>query len=375
MGGARLGSSPRLAAVVSVGLLCGLLAAPASSSAAKRRHGRVASVSVQLPKSGDVTLARVVLKVKLVRGTRSVPHRTLKFSLINSKHLARSMVILVAGKRVRPPKAITARLISQSGQTATFVAAIAIFSPQPGAGIPHAHKAATADVELSVATFTAQTDEEDTTIVSVEFHQNVLGSDQHGQIGLCPKGAKASFEFTRSQLSEVNGPQGLSEELLEELFDQAVEVCVGHSNAALAQLLAWLDPASAQVTAPVAPPPLPALPTFGGNLGGTTNTAGDPLRISISGQFDRAISGVTVWAPPNTHFTSCDPIASCKIEGYGGGIANSVYFTVQVPANQPLPAGLNLELDHPGNYTDTFQGQAKAQDGTLTPWMAFNLSG
>jgi hypothetical protein len=193
---------------------------------------------------------------------------------------------------------------------------------------------------------------------------------------LCPKGSKASFEFTRSQFDEVNGPDGLSEEVLEELFDEAVQVCVEHANAALAELLAWLDPGMGQVPAQVPPPVTPpSQPAFDGTFGGTTSTGGDPMRISLSGQFNRAISGVTFWAPINTHFTACDPVAACKIEGYGGGTANSVYYAISVPANQPFPAGINLELDHVGNYTDTFQGQAKAVDGSLSSWKSFNLSG
>jgi hypothetical protein len=373
MGGTRLGRKPRWIAALLVGLTCGLLAAPAASTAAKRRHACVASLSVKLPKAGDVTLARVVLRVKVAPGARALRKRTLRFSLVNGKRLAHSVVIIVGGKRLSPAKAGTARLVRRSGQSATFVAAIAIFNPRHGAGIPRAHQAGAPSLELPVATFRAATDEEDTVIVSVEFHQNLLGSDRQGQLGLCPKGSRAYFEFSRSQFDEVNGPDGLSDELLEELFDQAVQVCVEHANAALEELSAWLNPGMGPVTPPPVTPP--TQPAFGGTFGGTTNTGGDPLQISLSGQFNRAISGVTVWAPPNTHFTACDPTAACRIEGYGGGTANSAYFTVSVPANQPLPAGLNLELDHVGNYSDTFQGQAKAADGSLSSWKPFNLSG
>jgi hypothetical protein len=367
MGGTRLGRKPRWIAALLVGLTCGLLAACAAPALAKSRHARVASLSVKLPKAGDVTLARVVLRVKVAPGARALRKRTLRFSLVNGKRLAHSVVIIVGGKRLGAAKAGTARLVRRSGQSATFVAAIAIFNPRPGAGIPRAHQAGVS-TELPVSTFRAETDEEDTVIVSVEFHQNLLGRDQQGQYGICPKGSKASFEFTRSQFDEVNGPDGLSEEVLEELFDEAVQVCVEHANAALEELSAWLNPGMG----PVTPPTQPA---FGGTFGGTTNTGGDPMRISLSGQFNRAISGVTVWAPPNTQFTNCDPTPACKIEGYGGGTANSVYYTVNVPANQPLPAGLNIELNHAGNYTDTFQGQAKAADGSLSSWLPFNLSG
>ena len=374
MGGTRLGRKPRWIAALLVGLTCGLLAAPAASTAAKRRHVRVASLSVKLPKVGDITLARVVLRVKVAsgaRGARALRKRTLRFSLVNGKQLPHSVVIIVGGKRLGVAKAGVAHLARRSGQSATFVAAIAIFNPRPGAGIPRAHQAGVS-TELPAA-FRAETEEEDTVIVSVEFHHNLLAHDREGQLGLCPKGSRVYFEFSRAQFDEVNGPDGLSEEVLEELFDQAVQVCVEHANAALDELSAWLNPGMGPVTPlPVTPPTQPA---FGGTFGGTTNTGGDPLRISLSGQFNRAISGVTVWAPSNTHFTGCDPVAACKIEGYGGGTANSVYYTVNVPANQPFPAGLNLELDHVGNYTDTFQGQAKATDGSLSAWLPFNLSG
>jgi hypothetical protein len=350
-----------------------LLAACAAPALAKSRHARVASLSVKLPKAGDVTLARVVLQVKVPRGGRALRKRTLRFSLVNGKRLPRSVVIIVGGKRLSPAKAGTARLVRRNGQSATFVAAIAIFNPRPGAGIPRAHQAGAPSLELSGVTFRAATEEEDTVIVSVEFHENILGRDQQGQYGICPKGSRAYFEFSRSQFDEVNGPNGLPNELLEELFDQAVQVCVEHTNAALEELSAWLNPGMGPVTPPPVTPP--SQPAFGGTFGGTTNTGGDPMRISLSGQFNRAISGVTVWAPPNTHFTACDPTAACRIEGYGDGTANSAYFTVSVPANQPLATGLNLELDHIGNYTDTFQGQAKAADGSLSSWLPFNLSG
>ncbi|MFI4993078.1 MAG: hypothetical protein ACHQCH_05620 [Solirubrobacterales bacterium] len=318
----------------------------------------------------------MVLRVKVARGAhgaRALRKRTLRFSLVNGKQLPHSVVIIVGGKRLGAAKAGVAQLARRSGQSATFVAAIAIFNPRAGAAIPRAHQASTVIAQDMAASFRASTEEEDTVVVTVEFHENILGRDQQGQYGICPKGSKASFEFTRSQFDEVNGPDGLSDELLEELFDQAVQVCVEHTNAALEELSAWLNPGMGPVTPPPVTPP--TQPAFDGTFGGTTNTGGDPLRISLSGQFNRAISGVTVWAPPNTHFTACDPVAACKIEGYGGGIANSVYYTVTVPANQPFPAGLNLELDHVSNYTDTFQGQAKATDGSLSSWKPFNLSG
>jgi hypothetical protein len=114
---------------------------------------------------------------------------------------------------------------------------------------------------------------------------------------------------------------------------------------------------------------------FSGLFGGTTNAEGDASRISISGEFNRAVSGIAIWAPQGTQFTNCDPTPTCQVGGHGGGTQNSVYFHVDLPANQPFPSGLNIELSHAGNYTDIFQGQVTATDGTSSPWLPFHLGG
>jgi hypothetical protein len=381
MGGTRLGHRPRWKGILLAGLAwVALLTAPAASAAAKGRHRhvhvRVASVSVKVPNLGDVTLARVVLRVKVApgaRGARALRKRTLRFSLVNGKRLPRSVVIIVGGKRLSSVKAGVAQLARRSGQSATFVAAIAIFNPRPGAGIPRAHQAAGVPPD-SVATFEASTEGEDTVVVTAEFHQDILANDQSGRVALCPKGSQFTYQFSRAAFDEVAGPDGLTPEIIELVFKRAVEACFEEANTTGEQLLfEWLNPGMGTVTPPPVTPP--SQPALDGTFGGTTNTGGDPMRISLSGQFNRAITGVTFWAPINTHFTACDPVAACKIEGYGGGTANSVYYTVNVPANQPFPPGLNLELDHVGNYSDTFQGQAKAADGSLSSWKPFNLSG
>jgi hypothetical protein len=59
---------PCWAAIVLVALTCGLMTLPAAPAAA-RRHARVASLRVKLPAAGDLTIARVVLRVKLVPGS------------------------------------------------------------------------------------------------------------------------------------------------------------------------------------------------------------------------------------------------------------------------------------------------------------------
>jgi hypothetical protein len=296
----------------------------------------------------------------------------MRFSLVNRARLAHSVIIVVGGKRLTSAKAGVAQLVAQTGQSATFVAAVAIFNPRPGAGAPRAHGAAGGPAVDTVATFKASTEGEDTVIVSVEFHQDILAVDRSGRLALCPKGSQVKFEFTRAELAEVAGPD-LTPRLAEELFDEAVQACLVEANTTGEQLLSeWLDPGTPPVVSTTPPPGRPA---FGGTFGGTTNAEGDPMRITLSGQFNRDISGVAVWAPPNTLFTHCDPTSTCKIGGYGGGTQNSVYFMVNVPANHPFPGGLNIELNHAGNYSDNYVGQATATDGSTSSWQTFHLSG
>jgi hypothetical protein len=91
-------------------------------------------------------------------------------------------------------------------------------------------------------------------------------------------------------------------------------------------LFRWLNPGAT-----------PAPAAFSGVFGGTTNAEGDASRISITGELNRAVSGIAVWAPQGTRFTNCDPTPTCQVGGYGGGAQNSVYFRVDLPANQPFP--------------------------------------
>jgi hypothetical protein len=358
--------------VLLVGLACALLAAPTAPAAAKGRPAHVASLRVKLPNAGDVTLARVVLRVKVAHGSRARHKRVLRFRLVNGARLSRSLIIIVGGKRLTSAKAGVARLVRQTGQSATFVAAVAIFNPRPGAATPRAHQAAGGVPSDTVATFEASTEGEDTVIVTAEFHEDILANDQNGRVALCPKGSQVEFRFSRAAFDEVAGPDGLTPEIIEVLFDRAVQACLEEANTTGEQLLfEWLNPGMHAVVPPISP----GLQAFGGTFGGTTNTDGDPMRITIDGQFNRDISGITVWAPKNTQFTACDPTPTCKIGGYGGGTQNSVYFMVNVPANHPFPAGLNIELNHAGNYSDTYQGQVTATDGSTSSSVPFSLTG
>jgi hypothetical protein len=348
---------------------CGLLAIPATA-AAGRTHPRVASLKVKLPAPGDVTLARVVLRVKIAPGPRSHRRHVLKFRLRNRSRLAHSLIVLVGGKRVNSSTAAVARLVAQTSTSATFVAAVAIFSPKPGAGPPRAHQAAARTAQDAAASFEASTEDEETVIVTVEIHENLLVATAQGHFVRCAKGSRVQLHFSRAELVEVSGPTGISDEAAEEIFEQAVLVCVEESEAVDELLSRWLNPGS--MPAP-APPPPPTL--FSGSFAGTTDAEGDPSRINITGEFNRAISGIAVWAPPGTQFTNCDPTPTCQLRSHGGGSQNSVYFNVNVPANQPFPLGLKIELNHIGNYTDTYQGQVRAADGSTSSSLPFHLSG
>jgi hypothetical protein len=358
----RPAGGPRWAGVVLVALTCGLVAMPAAPAAASSRP-RVASLKVKLPAPGDVTLARVLLRVKIAPGSKG-HHKRVKFRLRNRGRLARSVIILVGGKRVTATTAGVARLVAQSSSSATFVAAVAIFNPRAGAGIPRAHQASAHAAQDTAASFEASTEEEDTVLVTAEFHEDILALTASGHLVHCPKGSRVALHFTRAELVEVAGPAGISAKAAEEILDQAVEVCAEEAMAADELLFRWLNPG---VT------PSPA--AFSGAFGGTTDAEGDTSRISITGGFNRAISGIAIWAPQGTQFTNCDPTPTCQIGGYGGGTHNSAYFRVSLLANQPFPPGLNIELSHAGNYTDTYQGQATATDGSTSPVVPFHLSG
>jgi hypothetical protein len=218
------------AALVIALIACGLLATPAAA-AAGRTHPRAASLKVKLPAPGDVTLARVLLRVKLAPGS-TAHKRVLKFRLRNRGRLARSVIVLVGGKRVTSTTAGVARLVAQTGSSATFVAAVAIFNPRAGAAIPRAHQASAHAAQDTAASFEADTEEEDTVIVTAEFHEDVLAATASGHLVRCPKGSRVALHFTRAEFVEPAGPAGISPEAAEEVFEQALEVCAEEAMAA-----------------------------------------------------------------------------------------------------------------------------------------------
>jgi hypothetical protein len=146
-------------------------------------------------------------------------------------------------------------------------------------------------------------------------------------------------------------------------------------HAALLQLIHYLTQLYKDAKGCSAVPPptgQPAPAAFACSFGASLNADGDPSRVLFSGSCNRPLVGVTVWAPPGVQFTACDPAGACTISGYGGGTNNSVYFNASVAANQPLPGDLKVELNRAGSTSDTFQGQGRTSDGSVSPFEMFS---
>jgi hypothetical protein len=355
----------RLVAILMAFACAFVVTAAARAGAAAPSRANVKAFSLKLPAAGDLSLARVVVKVRF-RNPASRARRVLRFNLANRSALPASVTVLGAGRRLASHSAVAARLVRHTARSATFVTYVALLNRKPGSARAHT---AGGVLPQPVATFQVS-EGADTVTVSVTFHQDIVANDEGGQAAECRAGSTVDFVFSRADYKELAGAMGLSPMVREQLFRAAVELCLGESNAADDQQMASELNVPSVTKPPVnTPPPLTCTESL------SVDTPDKSQLATHGGNCNRPITGLAVWAPANTQFTACDPSASCKISSVNGGTNNYVYVTGSLAAGAPFPPGWNIEQSKPVDYNDTYEMQAWGADGTKTALTPVHASG